>query len=310
MPRQIREILASVRETGDRGRNTGAPGKYGRSGNPTPGATLTIICGVWGDMMDVITCAIFVDCGCGERGKLYVPKNVFFRVLRVKVWKYCVLTPKRHYPAWIRVCWCIACQNRFNGLSSRSVEKFCVQRRNKKWVVTLAMWGEVTPGATLTMMWCVGRYGRPIRNHVCNIWWLSVNGCGCGERGKFVLSQSHSLDASRPYNNCHTTVWPCDVITANGVLSISTGSREGVMWNELNHGLHGSAGTVLTAITLSYGKWRNSTPRRIKTPSLVEMKLWTYDYVREICPQIYFCKNRCSGGFWRKWWNITSQFFL
>jgi len=23
--------------------------------------------------------------------------------------------PKRHYPAWIRVCWCIACQNRFNG---------------------------------------------------------------------------------------------------------------------------------------------------------------------------------------------------
>jgi len=34
MPRQIREILASVRETGDRGRNTGAPGKYGRSGNP------------------------------------------------------------------------------------------------------------------------------------------------------------------------------------------------------------------------------------------------------------------------------------
>ena len=33
--RKIREILASVRETGDRGRNTGAPGKYGRSGNPT-----------------------------------------------------------------------------------------------------------------------------------------------------------------------------------------------------------------------------------------------------------------------------------
>jgi len=34
------------------------------------------------------------------------------------------------------------------------------------------------------------------------------------------------------------------------------------------HGLHGSAGTVLT-----HGKWRNSTPRRIKIPSLVEMKL-------------------------------------
>jgi len=38
MPRQIREILASVRETGDRGRNTGAPGKYGRSDNPTLGS--------------------------------------------------------------------------------------------------------------------------------------------------------------------------------------------------------------------------------------------------------------------------------
>ena len=39
------------------------------------------------------------------------------------------------------------------------------------------------------------------------------------------------------------------------------------------HGLHGSTGTVLMAITLSYGKWRNSTPQRIKIPSLVVMKL-------------------------------------
>ena len=49
------------------------------------------------------------------------PKMRFLGVLRVKMWKYCLLTPERHYPAWIRVCWCIACQNRFNGLSSRSV---------------------------------------------------------------------------------------------------------------------------------------------------------------------------------------------
>ena len=55
----------------------------------------------------------------------------------------------------------------------------------------------------------------------------------------------------------------------------------------LYHGLHSSAGTVLTAVTLSYRKWRNSTPRRIKTPSLVEMKLRTYDYVREICVEFY-----------------------
>ena len=62
---------------------------------------------------------------------LYVPKNGFFGVLRMKMWKYCLLTQKRHYPVWIRVCWCITCQNRFNGLSSRYVERFCVQRRKK-----------------------------------------------------------------------------------------------------------------------------------------------------------------------------------
>jgi len=46
----------------------------------------------------------------------------FWGVLRKKMWKYCLLTPKRLYPSWIRVCW----------------------------VVTLAIWGEVTHGATLT----------------------------------------------------------------------------------------------------------------------------------------------------------------
>ena len=82
-----------------------------------------------------------------------------------------------------------------------------------------------------------------------------------------------------------------------------------IIWLLYYHGLHGIAGTVLTAITLSYGKWRNSTPHRIKTPSLVDMKLWTYDYVREICPQIYFCENPCSGGFWREWWNNNISIF-
>ena len=50
---------------------------------------------------------------------LYVPKNKVLGVLRVKMWKYCLLIPKRHYPAWIRVCWCIAWQNRFNGALGR-----------------------------------------------------------------------------------------------------------------------------------------------------------------------------------------------
>jgi len=41
-------------------------------------------------------------------------------------------------------------------------------------------WGD------LDQMSLVGRYGG--RNHVCNISWLSVKGCGCGERGKFAFS--------------------------------------------------------------------------------------------------------------------------
>jgi len=28
----------------------------------------------------------------------------------MKMWKFCVWTPKRHYPARIHVCWSTACQ--------------------------------------------------------------------------------------------------------------------------------------------------------------------------------------------------------
>ena len=41
------------------------------------------------------------------------------------------------------------------------------------------------------------------RNHVCNILWLSVKGCGCSERGKFAFS--HWLDAS--------LLQHCDLVT-------------------------------------------------------------------------------------------------
>jgi len=130
----------------------------------------------------------------------------FLGVLRVKMWKYCLLTPKRQYPAWIRVCWCIACQNRFNSLSSRSVERFCVQRNKKKLSGNFGYMGRSNPWGDLDQMSLVGRYGG--RNHVCNIWWLSVKGCGCGERGKFAFS--HWLDASPLQHWSHYSVWPCD----------------------------------------------------------------------------------------------------
>jgi len=69
-----------------------------------------------------------------HRLTIMCPKIGFLGVLKVKMWNYCLLTPKRHCPAWIRVCWCIAWQNRFNGLSSRSVERFLRTKkvRNKK----------------------------------------------------------------------------------------------------------------------------------------------------------------------------------
>ena len=87
-----------------------------------------------------------------HRLSIVCAKNGVFWGFEGKYVKILFLTPKRHYPASIRVCWCIACQNRFNGLSSRSVERFCVQRKKflKKLVVTLGVWGEVTPGAILT----------------------------------------------------------------------------------------------------------------------------------------------------------------
>jgi len=99
---------------------------------------------------------------------LYVPKKRFFGGFEGEDVKILCSNPQRHYPAWIRVCWCIACQNRFNSLSSKSVERFCVQR-NKKMSGNFGYMGRRNPWGDLDQMWLVGRYGG--RNHVCNIWW-------------------------------------------------------------------------------------------------------------------------------------------
>ena len=60
---------------------------------------------------------------------LYVPKNVLGGFEDEDVKMLC------SNPQKARVCWCIACQNWFNGRSYRSVERFCVQTEkgiNKK----------------------------------------------------------------------------------------------------------------------------------------------------------------------------------
>jgi len=49
-----------------------------------------------------------------------------------------------------------------------------------------------------------------------------------------------------------------------------------------NHRLNGSSSPVLTATSLSYGKAKNLTPHRIKTPYPIEIKFGTVDYVGEM----------------------------
>jgi len=117
---------------------------------------------------------------------LHVPKNGVFASFEGEDVKIVCSNPKRHYPAWICVCWCIACRNRFNHLWARSVKRSCVQsNKEKNWVLTLAIWADVIPGGDLDQMWHVGRYGG--RNHLCNIWQLSVKGCRCSERDNCPL---------------------------------------------------------------------------------------------------------------------------
>jgi len=64
------------------------------------------------------------------------------------------------------------------------------------------------------------------------------------------------------------------------------------------HRLNGSSSPVLTATPHSYGKGKNSTPYKIKTPERIGIKFGTVDYVLDISPQNKFGDDRGSGGFW------------
>jgi len=73
--------------------------------------------------------------------------------------------------------------------------------------------------------------------------------------------------------------------------------------------LNGSSSHVLTATSLSYGKAKNSTPRRIKTPDSIEIKFGMVDYVREMTPHAKFHANP-PKGLLLKWWNMCKKFYL
>ena len=79
------------------------------------------------------------------------------------------------------------------------------ERNIKKLSGNFGYMGRSNPWGDLDQMSFVGRYCG--RNHVCNISWLSVKGCGCGERGNFAFS--HWLDASllQHWSHYRVTVW-------------------------------------------------------------------------------------------------------
>ena len=65
---------------------------------------------------------------------------------------------------------------------------FAYKQEIKNWVVTLAIWGEVTPAATLTKCGVCGDMVDVITCAIFGDCHCRVKGCGCGERGKFAFS--------------------------------------------------------------------------------------------------------------------------
>jgi len=64
----------------------------------------------------------------------------------------------------------------------------------------------------------------------------------------------------------------------------------------LHHRLNGNSSSVLTATSLSYGKSKNSTPHRIKTPDPIKIKFGTIDYVGEGTRHAKFYANPPRGA--------------
>ena len=73
-------------------------------------------------------------------------------------------------------------------------------------MVTLAIWGEVTPGAILTKC---GLWGDMVDVITCAIFGDCRLRCGCGESLRGVSLRSPIDLMLRPYNTGHT-VLPCD----------------------------------------------------------------------------------------------------
>jgi len=86
----------------------------------------------------------------------------------------------------------------------------------------------------------------------------------------------------------------CGPISTNLKKNVKT--QNAFLW-KTNHRLNGSSSPVLTATSLSYGKAKNSTLHRIKTPDPIEKKFGRVDYVGEGTRHAKFYANPSKGGF-------------
>ena len=94
------------------------------------------------------------------------------------------------------------------------LKDFCIDRNIKKLSGNFGYMGRSNPWGDLDQMWRVRRCGG--HNHVCNIWWLSVRGCGV-VRGVILPSPIDLM--RRPYNTGH--VW-CSDTAADAATSLIT----------------------------------------------------------------------------------------
>ena len=79
--------------------------------------------------------------------------------------------------------------------------------------------------------------------------------------------------------------------------------------NGSDHRLNGSSSPVLPATSLSYGKSKNSTPDKIKTPNLIEIEFCIVDYVGEMTAYAKFYVNLHKGAS-RQIGEIYAKIFL
>ena len=150
---------------------------------------------------------------------------------------------------------------------------------NKNWVVTLAIWGD------LDQTWRVGRYGR--RNHVRIILWLSVKGCGCGERGKFAFSHWLEVSLLQHWSHYRDRLWTiatyCRPVASrilgdlrgpqNSLCRLHTWSRVSVGQNRLSAlaMLHDHYKIDLLEVVDKFSK---KHPRRMQLDSMLLHWLW------------------------------------